>query len=98
MIHPAIQFQFERTVKEFAQWRAVTADQRSFAPGWWWSPALAVHEQPDILPEPCATTLGLPSGATYATAALILLDALAGQTVLPWPDEFLRRHAATQAS
>ena len=34
-MHPAAKVQFDRVVREFAQWRAVPADERSPAPAWW---------------------------------------------------------------
>ena len=46
-MHPAAKFQFERVVREFAQWRAVPADERSPAPAWWWQPAFEVVAQQD---------------------------------------------------
>ena len=44
-MHPAAKFQFERTAREFAQWRAVPEDERSPAPAWWWQPAIEVVAQ-----------------------------------------------------
>jgi hypothetical protein len=38
-MHQALKFQFERLVREFAQWRAVPENERSPAPAWWWQPA-----------------------------------------------------------
>jgi hypothetical protein len=34
-MHPALTFQFERAVNEYAQWQAVRAEDRSDAPAWW---------------------------------------------------------------
>jgi hypothetical protein len=39
-MHPAPKLQFERTVREFAQSRAVPEADRSPAPAWWWQPAI----------------------------------------------------------
>jgi hypothetical protein len=38
---PALTLQFERAVNEYAQWRAVPAENRSEAPAWWWNTASA---------------------------------------------------------
>jgi hypothetical protein len=38
-------------------------------------------------PEWCAS-LELPAGASYADGAGVFLRSLAGQTSLPWPDDF----------
>ena len=39
-----------------------------------------------------AHAMALPSRASYADEAHVLLDPLAGQTALPWPEEFPRRY------
>jgi hypothetical protein len=39
-MHSAAKFQFERVVREFAEWRAVSP-----APAWWWQPAFAQQEE-----------------------------------------------------
>ena len=44
-MHQSAKFQFERTAREFAQWRAVPEDERSPAPAWWWQPAFEVVAQ-----------------------------------------------------
>jgi hypothetical protein len=92
MIHPAAKFEFERAVHQYGRWRAVEEEARSPAAAWWWSPALAVCREQDAMPIDWAHTLALPSGATYADAARVMLDALAEQTALPWPEEFPRRY------
>ena len=92
MIHPAVKCEFERTVRDYAKWLAVDVDDRSPAAAWWWSPALAVYREQDEMPVAWAHAMALPSGASYADAARVLLDALAGQTALPWPEEFPRRY------
>jgi hypothetical protein len=89
-MHPAAKFQFERTLREFALWRSVESQQRSPAPAWWWDPALAVSSQNEPMPTPWSQILGLPSESCCAVGAQVLLDTLAGQTTLPWPDDFPR--------
>jgi hypothetical protein len=44
-MHPAAKLQFERTAREFAQWRAVPEEDRSPPPAWWWQPAIDVVAQ-----------------------------------------------------
>ncbi len=56
-MHPAAKFQFERVVREFAQWRAVPADERSPAPAWWWQPAFEVVAQQEEMPPLCSIRL-----------------------------------------
>ena len=92
MIHPAAKFAFERAVHEYGRWRAVEEQARSPAAAWWWGPALAVYREQEAMPVDWAHTLALPSGATDADAARVMLSALAGQTVLPWPDGFPRSY------
>jgi hypothetical protein len=41
----AAKMEFERTTREFAQWRAVPEEDRSPAPVWWWQPAIYVVAQ-----------------------------------------------------
>lgn len=92
MIHPAVKFPFGRAVHEYARWLAVPADDRSPAPAWWWSPALAVRSRPEPMPDDWSHMLGLPSGASYGDASQTFLAALADQTVQPWPEEFPQRY------
>jgi hypothetical protein len=90
-MHPAARLQFERVAREFAQWRAVPEDERSPAPAWWWQPAFAVaRQQEEMAPQWCHH-LELPLSSTYAAGASRLMQALADQTLLPWPDEFPRK-------
>jgi hypothetical protein len=90
-MHPAAKIQFERVVREFAQWRAVPADERSPAPAWWWQPAFEVVAQQEEMPPLCSIRLELPLSSTYADGAAVLIATLADQTSLPWPDEFPRK-------
>jgi hypothetical protein len=87
-MHQAANLQFERAVGEFARWRAVPEEKRSPAPAWWWGPAFEVRGIPQPMPPGWCASLQLPDGASYAAGAKILLGSLAGQTSLPWPDEF----------
>jgi hypothetical protein len=78
-------------VREFAQWRAVPADERSPAPAWWWQPAFEVVAQQEEMPPLCSIRLELPLSSTYADGAAVLIATLADQTSLTWPDEFPRK-------
>jgi hypothetical protein len=90
-MNQATHFQFERTVQEYAAWRAVNEDERSPAAAWWWGPALELlDEQHPMPPEFCAA-LELADGASYAQAAEKLIDAIAPQVFLPWPNNFPRQ-------
>jgi hypothetical protein len=44
-MHPAVTFQFERAVNEYAQWQAVPGEDRSDAPAWWWDTAIAAADE-----------------------------------------------------
>jgi hypothetical protein len=91
-MHPAAQAQLDRQVAEYQMWMKVPEPERSPAPGWWWGPALALRDQPGALPGDIAQRLGLPDGADISAAAQLFLDAMAGQTHLPWPEQFPRRY------
>ena len=82
---------FERIVREFVQWRAVPEDERSPAPAWWWGPAFEMLDIQQPMPPDWCSSLGLPSGSAFALGADVLLETLADQTSLPWPDDFPRR-------
>lgn len=90
-MHPATRLQIDRIVDEYGKWRAIPEAERPPAPAWWWGPALGVMELADALTPSTCRRLGLPSGATYADAARILLQPLAGQTSVPWPYDFSRK-------
>ena len=90
-MHRTANVQFERAVDEFVRWRAVPENERSPAPAWWWGPAFEVRDAPQPMPAEWCAKLELPEGATYAAGAAIFLNALAGQTSLPWPGEFPRK-------
>jgi hypothetical protein len=87
-MHQAATMQFERLVREFARWRAVPAQERSHAPAWWWGPAFEIRGMPQPMPPDWCARLELPLGSTFADGARVFLDSLAGQTSLPWPDDF----------
>jgi hypothetical protein len=86
-MHPAAKFQFERAVREFSQWRAVPADERSPGPAWWWLPAFEIAGQQEEMPPLWCHRLELPRSSTYAAGAAVLMATLVDQTSLPWPDE-----------
>jgi hypothetical protein len=90
-MHPAAKLQFERTVREFAQSRAVPEADRSPAPAWWWQPAMEVVAQHEGMGALMCYRLQLPVGSTYVAGAAVLMATLADQTSLPWPDEFPRK-------
>ncbi|HYW62174.1 MAG TPA: hypothetical protein VE865_03110 [Bradyrhizobium sp.] len=56
----------------------------------------ALDEPETMSPELCAS-LELPRGFPYRAAAGVLMAALAGQTSLPWPDEFPKKRPDTSA-
>ena len=88
MVHDGAKLQFERIVAEYARWRAVTEDDRSPAPGWWWGPAFEALGVDQPMPTEWCVHLKLPDGATYADGARIFLGSLADQKFLPWPADF----------
>jgi|SRR3954447_8845353 len=97
-MHPAARMQFARIAAEYANWRAVAEDERSPAPAWWWGPAMEAVDEPETMsPEFCAS-LELPGGSSYGAAAGVLMEALAGQTSLPWPDEFPKKRRDASAA
>jgi hypothetical protein len=97
-MHPALVFQFERAVHEYARWLAVPADDRSAAPAWWWGPALAMRDLPETLPQMWCDLLKLPARASCRTAGELLLGVLQSQTSPTWPDEFPHRYQPPVAS
>jgi hypothetical protein len=90
-MHPAAKLQFERTAREFSDWRSVPDEDRSPAPAWWWQPAIEVIAQQEEMPALMCYRFQLPVGSTYAAGAAVLMATLANQTSLPWPDEFPRK-------
>ena len=97
MMHPAAKLQFERVVDEFVRWQALAEDERPPAPAWWWGPAMEVRDISLRLPPGSAARLGLSEGATYAAAAKILFQSLAGQTFQPWPYDFSSKVDSTNS-
>jgi hypothetical protein len=79
-MHPAAKLQFERTAREFAQWRAVPEEDRSPAPAWWWQPAIDVVAQHEEMGALLCYRLQVSVGSTYAAGAAVLMGALADQT------------------
>jgi hypothetical protein len=96
-MQPALTFQFERAVNEYARWQAVPVDERSDAPAWWWSTAIAAIDETATMPVEWCATLGVADEATYAKGAEVFRNALAGQTYLPWSEHFPRKFKATEA-
>src|ERR1700733_1756839 len=96
-MQPALQFELERAVNEYAQWQAVPEDERSDAPAWWWRTGLAALNETPAMPVEWGATLGVADESTYAKGAEVFLSALAGQTHLPWPDEFPRKFKAPES-
>jgi len=97
-MHPAAKFQFERAVREFSRWRAVSEEERSPAPAWWWQPTFEMREQQEEMAPLWSHHLELPLTSTYAAGAAVLMATLADQTSLPWPDEFPRKIQRTHKS
>ena len=87
-MHPAANVSFERAVREFARCRAVPEAERSPAPAWWWGPAFELREVRQPMPADWCARLELPAGSLIADGAAVLLNSLADQTSLPWPDDF----------
>ena len=90
-VQQAAKDQFERAIHEYVRWRAVPEQERSPAPAWWWGPAFEIRGVPQPMPAQWCSSLQLPEGSSYAGGAKVFLDSLAGQTSLPWPDEFPRK-------
>ena len=90
-MHQAVNVQFDRIVREFAQWRTVPEDERSPAPAWWWGPAFEVRDVQQAMPADWCAQLELPTNSSYSAGAQTFLNSLVGQTSLPWPDDFPRR-------
>jgi hypothetical protein len=97
-MHQAADLQFGRIVDEFVRWRAVAEDDRSPAPAWWWGPAFENLGVRQPMPPAWCASLELPAGASYADGAGVFLASLAGQTSLPWPDDFPDRSRHSDAA
>jgi hypothetical protein len=87
-MHQTANVQFERAVREFARWRTVPENHRSPAPAWWWGPAFEVIGVQQPMPADWCVRLELAAGSSLAEGAEVFLNSLAGQTSLPWPDDF----------
>jgi hypothetical protein len=94
----ALTFQFERAVNEYARWQTVPAVERSDAPAWWWSTALAAIDKKTAMPVEWCAILGVADDSTYAEGAEVFMNALDGQTYLPWSENFPRKFKATEAA
>jgi hypothetical protein len=97
-MHPALTFQFERAVNEYAQWQAVPAEDRSDAPAWWWSTAMDALDETAAMPIEWCAILGVADESPYAKGAEVFRNALAGQTCLPWSENFPRKFKTTAAA
>ena len=87
----AATLQFERAIGEYAIWLAVPEEDRSPAPAWWWSSALAMRESSEPMQAEWALPMGLPAESTIGAGARLMLAAFTDQTQQPWPEEFPRR-------
>ena len=90
-MHQAANVPFGRIVDEFVRWRAVAEDDRSPAPAWWWGPAVELLGVRQPMPPAWCASMEFPVGASYADGAGVFLTSFAGQTWLPWPDDFPER-------
>ena len=90
-MHQAARLQFERIASEFALWRAVTENERSPAPAWWWGPAMDTLDEAEAMPGNLCDSFEVPPGSSYGSGAEVLMKALAEQTSLAWPDEFPKK-------
>ena len=97
-MQPALKFQFERAVGEYARWQAVPTDERSDAPAWWWGTAIAAIDENATMPLEWCVTLGVADESSYAIGAAVFMKALEGQTHLPWPDAFPGHSKAIEAA
>jgi hypothetical protein len=97
-MQPALTFQFERAVIEYAQWKAVPAEARSDAAAWWWGTAMAAVDEKTAMPIEWCATLGVADQSSYAEGAAVFMKALERQTHLPWPDAFPGKIDATEAA
>jgi hypothetical protein len=87
----ATTLQFERIANEFALWRGIAEDERSPAPAWWWGSAMVRLDEAEAMPSNLCDSFELPPGSSYGSAAEMLMQVLAEQTSLAWPDEFPRK-------
>jgi hypothetical protein len=97
-VHQAVRLQFERIASEFASWRAIPDQERSPAPAWWWGPAMEALDETDAMSPELCVGFELPADSRYGDAAEMLMQALAQQTSLSWPDEFPRKFRQPDAA
>ena len=74
-----------------------SADERSDAPAWWWSTALAAVNETATMPVEWCATLGIADEFTFAKGAEVFMNALDGQIYLPWSENFPRKFRAIDA-
>ena len=97
-MHQAANLQFERVMGEFSRWRAVSEDERSEAPAWWWGPAMSVLDVRESMRAEWCRDLGLREGASFAEGAHIILALFAEQASLPWPYDFPHKAKAEETA
>ena len=68
------------------------------APAWWWSTALAAVDETATMPVEWCATLGIADESTFAKGAEVFMNALVGQTYLPWSENFPRQFRAIDAA
>jgi hypothetical protein len=67
----------ERTAREFARWLAVSEEDRSPAPAWWWQLTIDVVAQHEKIGALLCSRLQVSVGSTYAAGAAVLMGTLA---------------------
>jgi hypothetical protein len=91
VMQEAARLEFERAAHEFSLWRSVAEEVRSPAPAWWWGTAMRIKDDQQQMPPLWCKRMELPLSSSYAQAAAVLMNSIADQTSLPWPDEFPRK-------
>jgi hypothetical protein len=90
-LHPSDALNFARLAREFKEWRAVSAEERSDAPGWWWGSAMAVRHSATPLPEDLCMAFAADRPLTYSDGAELVRYELRVQEMLAWPVDFPRK-------
>lgn len=92
-MHPSRDFQFRRTLNEYALWQAIAEGHRAPAPSWWWSSALASRDDPRRLPSDSNGGKRF-AGMSYGDLAQRILSYIGAQKTRPWPDEFPTKYSS----